>query len=321
MTLALVAALGAALCYGVASVLEGIGARREATTEGVDPRLLVRLLSQGPFIAGLGLDLIGFILSLAALRTLPLFVVQAIVAGNLAVTAVLAARIMREPLSSIEWAAVGGVCVGLALLGLSSGAEVSVGHRGVIDVALLAGLGVAGALGIGCGRLTGRAGAMALGGVAGLGFAATAIAARVIHTFNVADLIVDPAAWALAVSAVGSFVFFATALQRGAVTIATSATVVVETLVPAAVGVFVFGDTTRSGWAPVGALGFLLAVVGALALSRFGEVEARNQANGAEGRVGAEGSDAVERRHAVGRTDARGDAIRSAGRARDRSSG
>ena len=40
-------------------------------------------------MVSLGLDLLGFVAQLVALRRLPLFAVQAIVAGNLAVTAVL----------------------------------------------------------------------------------------------------------------------------------------------------------------------------------------------------------------------------------------
>jgi hypothetical protein len=47
--------------------------------------------------------------------------------------------------------------------------------------------------------------------------------------------------------------------------------VVGETAIPAVVGILVLGDHTRPGFAPVAVLGFLLAVAGALALSRFGE--------------------------------------------------
>ena len=59
-------------------------------------------------------------------------------------------------------------------------------------------------------------------------------------------------------------------------TATTAALVVGETTVPALVGLILLGDTTRRGFAPLGVTGFVLAVGGALALSRYGElVEAK----------------------------------------------
>ena len=57
-----------------------------------------------------------------ALRRLPLFAVQAIIAANLAVTAVVAAWLIHLELSWREWLAVAGVVVGVGLLGSSAGA-------------------------------------------------------------------------------------------------------------------------------------------------------------------------------------------------------
>jgi hypothetical protein len=70
-----------------------------------------------------------------------------------------------------------------------------------------------------------------------------------------------------------SFVFYATALEGGSVTVATSAVVLAETLPPAVVGVLFLGDTTRPGLTPVAAVGFGLAVASAVLLARFGEAE------------------------------------------------
>src|SRR6266496_1966482 len=116
--------LGAAVFFGVATVMQAAAARAADTgVAGVDPRLLVRLLGQWRFLAGIGLDLVGFLAELAALRNLPLFVVQAAVASSLAVTAVAATAMVGAVLSGREWAAVAAVCAGLALLGLSAGTE------------------------------------------------------------------------------------------------------------------------------------------------------------------------------------------------------
>ena len=43
MILGLLGAFGSALCYGIASTLQALAARRAAVVEGLDPRLLLRL--------------------------------------------------------------------------------------------------------------------------------------------------------------------------------------------------------------------------------------------------------------------------------------
>ena len=82
MLLALVCALVANVSYGFGTILQAAGARRASAAEHLDVMLFARLSRQLPYIAGLGLDLVGFIASLVALRTLPLFVVQAAIAGT-----------------------------------------------------------------------------------------------------------------------------------------------------------------------------------------------------------------------------------------------
>ncbi|WP_064744278.1 DMT family transporter [Actinomadura oligospora] len=271
MVWSLLGALAAACCFGVATVLEAVAARTTTPSEGVDPRLLVRLAANVPFMTGIGLDLLGFGLELAALRSLPLFVVQAIIAAALAVTAVVAGPVLKVRLRGAEWAAVLAVCAGLALLGSSAGREgpSHIGpafHWTLLGCALV--LLVAGAM---AGRLTGTARSVTLGLVAGLGFGVVALAARVLTSLNPVDLLTDPAAYALAAAGVAALLFYATALQRGSVTSTTAAMVVAETVVPAAVGVVLLGDHTRPGLGPVAATGFVVAVAATLVLARFGE--------------------------------------------------
>ena len=69
------------------------------------------------------------------------------------------------------------------------------------------------------------------------------------------------------------FLLHAVALQRGSVATATVGVVLGETILPVVIGVVMLGDTTRQGYVPVAAFGFMLALVGALMLSRFGELE------------------------------------------------
>ena len=84
MTLGLLAALAAAVGYGSGSVLQASATRHRSG---------LRVLLQPLYLAGLVLDLLGWLLSLVALRSLPLFAVQSLLAGSLVVTVVLA-RVM-----------------------------------------------------------------------------------------------------------------------------------------------------------------------------------------------------------------------------------
>lgn len=267
----LVCTLFAAAAFGAASVLQAVASR--ATVRGsrvVDPWLLVRVLRQGRFVAGVGLDVLGAIAQLLALRVLPLFVVQAALAASLAVTAVLA-RLLGTVLGRREWAAVGAVCVGLALVATSAKAQgsapVGTGFRVglVIAVAVLAGLGAVVA------RLPAAQRAPALGLIAGLGFGVTAMAGRVITGFAPRELLTDPATYAIAGAGVLAMLFLASALQQGRVTTTTAMMILGETVIPALLGALVLGDQTRPGFTAVAITGFLIAVLAALTLTRFGE--------------------------------------------------
>src|SRR5579862_2810333 len=108
-----------------------------AAAGGVDPGLVVRMLHQWRFVASIGLDALGFLAQLIALHRLPLFAVQAFVASNLAVTAVIASFVIGVTLSWREWAAVTGVVAGVGLLGSSAGAEGAAQVGAVFKFALI----------------------------------------------------------------------------------------------------------------------------------------------------------------------------------------
>ncbi|GGO83366.1 DMT family transporter [Wenjunlia tyrosinilytica] len=279
MGLGLVCALAAAVFFGAASVFQAVAARRTESGEGVDPRLLMRVLRQWPFLAGIGLDGLGFCAELVALRTLPLYVVGAALASSLAVTAVVAARVLRVRLSGREWAAVATVCGGLALLALASGPEGGKeGTRGLRLAVLGAAVVILG-LGFAAGRLPGRARAAVLGLAAGLGFGVVAVSVRLIPDAGLPGVLANPALYALLLGGLAGFLFLTSALHRGSVTTATAGLVIGETVGPALVGVIALGDRTRDGMVPVAVAGFGLAVAGALALARFGEPAAPDESS------------------------------------------
>jgi uncharacterized membrane protein YfcA len=112
-----------------------------------------------------------------------------------------------------------------------------------------------------------------LGVIAGFGYGLIGIAARVLTGFAPLVLLRDPAAYAVAAAGIVSFMFYATALEGGSVTVATAAVVLAETLPPAVIGVVFLGDKTRPGMGPAAVAGFMLAVASAVMLARFGEAE------------------------------------------------
>ncbi|WP_073949234.1 DMT family transporter [Streptomyces kebangsaanensis] len=268
----MVCALGAAVCFGTATVLQAIAARAAAETGGGgEAALLLRAVRQWRYLAGLALDGLGFLLQIAALRSLPIYVVGAALAASLAVTAVAASRLLRVRLSAVEWSAVGVVCAGLAMLGLASGAEGGEDGSTALRWAVLGAALAVLLLGSVGGRLPERGRALLLGLGAGFGFGVVEVAVRLVDSLTPSALFTNPAAYALLLGGGAAFLLLTSALRRGSVTTATAGMVVGETIGPAAVGVVWLGDRTRDGLTWLAALGFAVAVAGALALARFGE--------------------------------------------------
>ena len=247
------------------------GTAEPGATPGVDPGLLVRMLGQWRFVASLGLDTLGFLAQLVALHRLPLFAVQAMIAANLAVTAVVATWLIGAVLHGREWIAVGGVVTGVGLLGSSAGPEGASQAGVVFKLVLIVAIAGLALLGLAAGRLPDRLRTPVLGVVAGTGYGVLGVAARVLNSFAPLSLLRDPATYALIAAGIVSFLFYASALEAGSVTVATAAVVLAETLPPSAVGVVFLGDRTRPGMTGVAIAGFVLAVCCAVALARFGE--------------------------------------------------
>ena len=267
-TPALVAALGCALCYGVGSVLEQVGARREQTATSIDPRLLLRLAQQGPYLAGLGLDAVGFGLSLLALRTLPLFLVQSAVAASIAVTAVVARLVLHTVLDRFDVAAIGVIGVGLILLALAAAPDASRPVGATFRVVLLLGVPVLALAGAALARSTTARGHLGLAAVAGLAFSGTAVAGRtIVIPHHLLALVGRPLAWALVGYGGLGILLFSIALQRGSVTTTNAVLFSAQTVLPTIIGVALLGDRAREGRWPLMIIGCAAAIAGAVGLA------------------------------------------------------
>lgn len=263
------------MCYGAASVLQAVAARsvEAGGTSGVDAALLLRAIRQWRYLAGIGLDGLGFVLQVSALRLVPIYVVAAALAASIAVTALVSVWVLSVRLSRAEWTAVGVVCVSLAALAAAAGP----GHfrhgpagLGWALIGVVAALFLGGAA---AGRMRDRERALALGLAAGTGFGVVEIGVRLLDEIDPtkAAFYTNPALYAAAGGGLAGFLLFTSALQRGSVTTTVAAMVVGETIAPALVGVVWLGDTARPGWGWLVIAGFVVAVAATLLLARFGE--------------------------------------------------
>ncbi len=274
MNLALLAVGGAALCSGTAAVLQASAVGRLPTADSVSAGFVLRLARSPRYLLALVLVACGFGLSILALRTLPLFVVQAGRASSLGITAVLSVLVLRVRLRRPEVVAVLAIGAGLIVVALTAGpqdvAEVGTVVRFALlaAVALLA-LAAAAALRIGNPARSGLVVAV----LAGCCFGLLALGARLLRSFAPAVLIADPAAWAMAGAGILGLLLGALALQRASVVSVTSAMVATETVLGAVLGTIVCGDRPAAGLAVPAVGGFLLVLAGALALARFGAPE------------------------------------------------
>jgi drug/metabolite transporter (DMT)-like permease len=269
-------ALGCSVCYGTATVLQAVATRSvEAgnSNSGVDAMLMLRALRQWRYAAGVGLDGIGFLLQVMALRLVPIYVVAAALAASIAVTGIVSAWVLSARLSAVEWTAVGVVCVSLAALAFAAGpGHFRHGPPG-LGWGLIAVVVVVFIVGAAAGRLPDRERAFALGLASGSGFGVVEIGVRLLDKIDPtkAAFYTNPALWAAAGGGAAGFLLLTSALQRGSVTTTVAAMVVGETIAPALVGVIWLGDTAREGLGWLVIAGFVVSVSGTLMLARFGE--------------------------------------------------
>jgi drug/metabolite transporter (DMT)-like permease len=268
-------ALGCSVCYGTASVLQAMATRSvdAGSGSGIDAALVVRAVRQWRYTAGLALDGLGFLLQVAALRLVPIYVVAAALAASIAVTGIVSAWVLSARLSSAEWAAVGVVCASLFVLAFAAGPGHFRRAPAGLGWALLAVVALLFLVGAFAGRLVDRERGFALGLCAGSGFGVVEVAVRVLDVIDPTKraFYINPALYALLAGGAAGFLLLTSALQRGSVTTTVAAMVVGETIAPALVGVIWLGDSARDGLGWVVVVGFVVAVSATLVLARFGE--------------------------------------------------
>src|SRR5258708_25254022 len=214
MLLALICALVANVSYGLGPVLQAPGARRASPAGHLDIKLFARLARQLPYVAGLGLDAIGFVAGVVALRTLPLFVVQAAIAGSIRVTALTAVVVFGFRLRTADILAIAVLIAGLGLLGAAARGEHAAHLSHLGGWLLLLGVLAVATGGIVAARPRDPHGGIGLAACPGFGFSGTAIAARALNVPTpVWRLAFEPVAVALVLYGACGMLLFASPFQ------------------------------------------------------------------------------------------------------------
>ncbi len=258
MVIGLGAALVAAVLFGVGAVMQAVAARRG------------RLISLMMALVAL-IYVLGWALHLVSIAMVPLYVAQVGISASLAVTAVTASRLLGERLAPRHRLAIGVLVGGLALLAVAAG---PVGDHAFEEgdiVALYAALVLILVFGLMAMRLSGQGGGVLLGVLGGIAYAGSPIATRSLVDFSWDWLSVAPA---LSIGLFGllGFWLYSNALRRASVIAASAPLVLLQTVLPAVVGVFTFDDAFREGWLPAAIVAFVASTAAALALS---DAEAR----------------------------------------------
>ncbi|MEJ2871712.1 hypothetical protein WCD74_28390 [Actinomycetospora sp. OC33-EN08] len=263
LVVGLAAALVAAGANAGAAMLEALATRRATRAAGV--------ITSPTYLAGLLLDIFGWVLTVFALRYMPIVAVQAIVAGQVVITVIASHWVFDTPLRRLDLVAAAANVVGLALL-VGSARTGELPHVGVGGtIALIVVLVVLAVGGIGLALRSRRAIPTAF--ISGLAFGGTAVAVRLVDlegSFEevVRTVVTDPVAWSLVGYAALGLGLYTVALARGAVGPVVAVLAVTETLAPGLLGLALLGDGIRPGWGPWFVVGLVLALGGVVVLAR-----------------------------------------------------
>jgi len=278
MVVAYLLCLIAVFGYGIAAVLQAKGMRASMVAH---PDQSFGFMGNPFVLAGLALDFVSWALSRVALGYLPLFAVQTVLAGSIAVTTVAASLMLGTKLSRTDRWAVIAMCAAIAVVGAAAAPVVDDISPPAYEPYLLAALPVLLVLGLTVAR---RWTPVFEAMLAGIAFVCSAMAARLVegHLGFVA-VITSPFTWAVVGHTVVGVWLHTRAMGRGGAGQITAVMWSTEVVVAAVVGLVVFGESVRSGWEIPVALSIITVLVATVVLARTSAeaVEARTDVEAA----------------------------------------
>lgn len=260
MLIGVVCGLVAMVLNSVANLLQSDAAR------WVTPRR--PLVVQPRYLSSMVVDALGWAFSVVALRFLPVFEVQAVLAGAIATTALLGRWFYGTVLRPVDRVAIGACLLGLTLVAASAEGFSPPGISTAAQLWLFAGFGVLVAALV----ALWRAEAWPLSVLAGLGFGGTSVAVRAVDTpaghVDLGMLLVQPPVYLVIGFWLIGLIGWSRALGVGSLASVTAVFMVTEVVAPGTVGIALLGDQVRPGWWPAMVLGMVLAVMGSVVLAR-----------------------------------------------------
>lgn len=279
--LAILAVVGCAICNGTAAILQKIGADSQKKTTGtLEAGLVMTLLRNGPYVSGLILDLLGWGLTVFAVRYIPLFLAEAIIAAGVAVTALLDWIVLRHRLTRSTWFGISVLLTGLGLLGSSATRQTSLSIHGVLEWAVIITPVACLAAGVLLVRWRNRLSVIPLALLSGVAFGGTSVVGRVLPiTSHWWRLLFHPLFWSLAIYGYAGVWLFTIALQRGLATTVNASMTAAQMLVPTIIGLIFLSDDIRGGlWLPL-ILGIACTLGGVSVIARTSLQSQTNKAN------------------------------------------
>ncbi|MCU1346677.1 MAG: integral rane protein, partial [Acidimicrobiia bacterium] len=265
---ALLVAFGGAACFGVSATLQRLAARssdhHDGNPRGVGAALIGQLVHSPLFLAGVLLDLIGMVASLVAVRALPVYVVEVVLAASVAVAAFISSKGLGERVSPMRWAAVAILSVSLVVVA-TTGKSAGAGRlHGALVLLPLAGPPLL----FGAGRVLAasqrRWVGAAFGVLSGVAFGMANLTARLLPPpswpleATGVVFVVSVAGWVAA----GLVMFGAGVRERDATTVIVGQTVG-EAVIPSLIAL-ALGDRWQPGSAWLAGLAFVVAIAAAV---------------------------------------------------------
>jgi hypothetical protein len=289
---AIVAALAAALFYAAASVLQQGEAERQPEDQELKISLVARLARRPRWLAGLGLDVVGFVAQWLALSWGSLVVVQPLLVSGLLFALPMKARIVRCRFDRSDWAGAVMTTVGLAVF-LTVSQPVA-GHSNVDPLAWALILGV-GALIAGPLLALGRGSspkwkAMSYGTAGGVVYGVCAALTKTCSQLlsrGFAHLFTSWQPYVLVSAGAAGMVIAQSAFQAGPLDVSLPTLSATDPVVSVVIGAVAFGEAIHLGpvATPMEAISFAAVVVGIFVLGR---TEAVKLAQREHSRVGRE---------------------------------
>jgi drug/metabolite transporter (DMT)-like permease len=265
--LAYISGLGCSICYGISTVLQQEGTRKQDKIESFHISNAYNLLKQLQYVIGLVLDLVGWLLFLYSAHQLPLFLCLSFVSFSLFTTALIARVFKNVKITKNELLSLASIFIGLVLVSVvakpSEAKHAGVAFKLVLELGpiLLALLGIK--------YLKDKKSnhsALVLSALAGLTYGATGIISRLIQLNKVSDifqlLVISIAAYGLI-----GMIYLAAALQRENVNRINSIMYSFELVIPSVLGIIFLGDKVKSNDWFVMAIGVTLVVFGSLMIA------------------------------------------------------